>query len=94
MPEIYRWNTGAQYTRHGQRIQAEVNDNNKVFFMDWDRGIQGETEEEVPWEWGTWSSASRIHWIHNEYLHNRYRMACEPGMWPDGRDATYPLVRR
>jgi hypothetical protein len=37
----HKWNTGAHYTAHGQRIAAEVMDDGQVRFLDIDRGIGG-----------------------------------------------------
>lgn len=81
MAEVYKWNTMAPYTRHGQRIQAEVTNDCKVLFSDFDRHICGVLEAEVPEGWVFLSETQRIRWIHTEYLHNRYRMSCEPAMW-------------
>jgi len=89
---IYRWNTGAPYTAQGQRIQAELNVEGEVLFMDWDRGISGKTAP-VPEGWTFLSETQRIRWIHTEYLHGRYQMDIEPMSWPDGRNVEYPLVR-
>lgn len=37
----HQWNTGRVYTKHGQRIAAEVLDDLSVRFFDADRGIGG-----------------------------------------------------
>ena len=90
MSLILKWNTGCQYTRHGQRIQAEIGPD-YVIFHDFDRMIYGRLQSSIPDSWPHMSEHQRMRWVHQEYLHMRYSWASEPGIWdPDGE---FPLIR-
>lgn len=91
--EVFTWNTGAPYTEHGQRIRAEVTDNGEIHFKDQDRGISGQLQSALPDDWREWNAIKRIHWIHQEYLHNRYSMSLEPMMWQFEDLGQYTLIR-
>lgn len=89
--ERFLWNTGAQYAPRGQEIEAQV-DADGVEFTDYCRGISGRIEG-IPSGWPLLTDAQKRRWIHTEYLHNRYSMSCEGGMWERPAASEFPLER-
>ena len=45
-PIIIAWNTGRNYTQHGQRMAATILPNGDIYFSDYDRMISGHIPSE------------------------------------------------
>lgn len=64
------WNTRALYTKHGQRMAAQLVDDNTIVFIDIDRCINGYFRIEHP-EFLLDSSSLKAR-VNHAYLHNKY----------------------
>ncbi len=64
-----QWNTGRSYTRHGQRITAEIQPDGHVLFADHDRMIYGITRDVVDWASG--ETAVQC-WVQRQYDRGAY----------------------
>jgi len=89
--ERFLWNTGAQYAPRGQEIEARVEDG-VIEFTDYCRGISGRIDG-LPENWDKMTRGTKRSWIHQEYLHNRYSMSSEGGMWKRPAADQFPWER-